>query len=157
MYAPTDLFVQNDTARICMRRIDKKRIFFDVFFSMAIVRVFFFVHSLLAYFSNVIPLTARISEIRWRCSAYALIFLLDVLIPWVMDTYFMRMFFISFKNNILFINGHVTQACRLTPKIMSSPCLECSVFCEWIWNFWCNIRDNFHNRMKKKYSFPSGN
>lgn len=62
MYAPTDLFVQNDAARICMRRIDKKRISFDFFFSMAIVRVFFIVHSLLAYFSNVIPLTARILD-----------------------------------------------------------------------------------------------
>lgn len=56
------LVVQNDAARICMRRIDKKRISFDFFFSMAIVRVFFFVHSLLAYFSNVIPLTARILD-----------------------------------------------------------------------------------------------
>lgn len=96
-------------------------------------------------------------KIRWRCSAYALIFVLDVLIPWVMDTFLLRMFFISFKNNILFINGHVTQARRLTPKIMPSPCIECSVFfCEWIWSFWCNIRDNFHKRIKK-YSFPSGN
>lgn len=67
-------------------------------------------------------------KIRWRCSAYALIFVLDVLIPWVMDTFLLRMFFISFKNNILFINGHVTQARRLTPKIMPSPCIECSVF-----------------------------
>lgn len=114
---------------VCVALI--KREFLSIFFSMAIVRVFFFVHSLLAYFSNVYSIDRshfRWIKIRWRCSAYALIFLLYVLIPWVMDTFLLRMFFISFKNNILFINGHVTQARRLTPKIMPSPCIECSVF-----------------------------
>lgn len=113
-------------------------------------------HSLLAYFSMLFhwPFAFNESKIRWRCSVRALIYPRTSL-PLVMDTFQMRMFFISFKNNILF-SSSMTHSRQKRAAIQQDSLgyidvhLWMSLFC---W-FRSNKRDNF--RIKWKYPFPLG-